>query len=118
MSAHISKLARAGLAGAVLTTGLSAALVTSTGSPADARACHVLADLYHFEGAVTGEHFRYCDPPGVENPLGVTIERRVTSTNWVVVAKGTGGASYQCAGTATRTYRLKGTSRQITVPCS
>lgn len=118
MSAHIIKFTRAGLAGAVLTTGMSAALVTSTGSPADARACHVAAALYQAEGAVHGDHFRYCDPPGAEHPLGVVIERRVSSTNWVVVATGTGSAFYKCTGTATRTYRLKGTSRQITVPCS
>lgn len=118
MPAHITKLTRAGLAATVLTTGLSAALVTGTGSPAEARACQVGADLSLFEGAVQGEHFRYCDPPGVEHPLGVVIERRVTSTNWVVVAQGTGAAAYKCTGTATRTYRLKDTSRQITVPCS
>jgi hypothetical protein len=118
MPAHIAKVTRVGLAAAALTTGLTAGLLASTGSPASARACQVGADLYLFEGAVHGEHFRYCDPPGAEHPLGVVIERRVTSTSWVVVAQGTGAAAYTCTGTATRTYRLKDTSRQITVPCS
>ncbi|KAB2352387.1 hypothetical protein [Actinomadura rudentiformis] len=118
MSTHITKLTRAGLAGAVLTTGLSAALVTSTGSPAEARACHVMTSLELHEGAVIGERFRYCFPPDSEHPLPVVIERRVNSTTWVVVATGTGGAAYKCTGTATRTYRLKGTNHQITVPCT
>ncbi|MFG2004188.1 hypothetical protein ACGFNU_34015 [Spirillospora sp. NPDC048911] len=119
MSAHITKLIRAALAGAVLTTGLTAALVTSTGSSASARACHEGGDLYLFEGAVYGEHFRYCSPPGeLEHPLGVVVERRVNSTTWVTVAKGSGVALYQCTGTGSRTYRLQKPSRQITVPCS
>lgn len=117
MSVNATKIARMGFAGAVLATGLSATLLTGTSASASTSACQELRDIYMYEGAIYGEHFRYCDP--VETPLAAAIERRVSSTSWVTVASGSGVAYYPCGGTVTHTYRLKGTtSPQITVPCS
>lgn len=110
------KLVNGGVAAAVLAGALTAVL---TPAQAEARACFIYTDLDFVDGYVVGSRERYCNPPDVFNPLPTTIQRK-SGTSWVdVSATGSGGASYHCVGTSTRTYRLKQTtSKTITVACS
>ncbi|RKS78719.1 hypothetical protein BZB76_0147 [Actinomadura pelletieri DSM 43383] len=113
----MSRIIRSGLATAMLSTAVTGIVLSS--GPAQARACFLSIELEHFNGSVVGARSRYCEPPGVDNPLPTTIQRK-SGTSWVnVTATGTGGAAYKCVGTSSRTYRLKETPTAVkTFPCS
>ena len=105
MSSHAGRL----LLGLALAAAPAVA-VTTAAVPAEARACVKTGSISRFGNTIYGSREMWCDPPGVESPLPVTIQRQA-GTSWVTVAYGdanTGVAAYACTpGTYTHTYRLK-----------
>lgn len=121
MSSLTSKIVRSGLGGGLLAAALAAGTVAggTSSASASALACINHNDILLSGSKIFGLRSAYCDPPGVENPRPVTIQRRVNATTWTnVTPTGEGVVSYQCNGTTTRTYRLKeATFVQLTAAC-
>ncbi|MFI0451517.1 hypothetical protein [Actinomadura sp. 6N118] len=122
------RFTRVNTARALAGAGITAVLLSlATAPPAhadvQARACTFPSTISHHAGKIVGTRNVICNPPGEEGPAPVTVQRSPNgTTNWVTVAHDDGNegvATYVCAGTGTRYYRLKeATHKMIKAACS
>ncbi|KAB2352386.1 hypothetical protein [Actinomadura rudentiformis] len=125
------RFTRVSTARALAGAGITAALLTLATVPpahagvqaAETRACIFTSSIGHHAGKIVGTRNVICNPPGVEGPAPVTVQRSTDgTTNWVTVAHDDGNegvATYVCAGTGMRYYRLKeATHKKIRTACS
>jgi hypothetical protein len=95
-----------------------AAAMHPTGDQSSPLACEIFADLNANEVYVAGARERMCGgDPEDTIPLTTVILKRVGGV-WKEVARGLGGARYNCKGSTRSTYKLQNTSLQATVNCS
>jgi hypothetical protein len=105
----INMIRRIGMAGA--TIGLVSAGIAVSATPAQA-ACREQRNMQFGGSYVQAAHWRYCADPDSFTYLTASIEKLVGG-QWILVAQGTGFATYNCVGTTPTYYRGNITSTQL-----